>query len=164
MFTTNSFNNCNSFALSQKIPLFGEIFDGVLTVFWWYYFQDKNYGHLFLAAPFSSSKLLVDFSLNVSFTASKHFTELLKYSCFFFMFEKTNCGTQPAFTCLKLTIEILEQRCEICSKLAIKTSKRRQWGCFSVFIVNFEDISSLCSSVFIVNFKHIIAGWEAIWL
>ena len=164
MFTTNLFNNCNSFALLQKIPLFGEIFDGILTVFWWYYFQDKNYGHLFLAGPFSLSKLLVDFGLNVSFTASKYFTELLKHSCFFFMFEKTNYGTQPAFTCSKLTKEILEQRCEICSKLTIKTSKRSQWGCFGVFIVNFKHISPLCSSVSIVNFEHIIASWKAIWL
>ena len=61
-------------------------------------------------------------------------------------------SSQPAFTCSKLTIETLEQRCEICSKLTIKTPKR-------VFIVNFEHISHLYSSVSIVNFEHVIAGW-----
>ena len=58
--------------------------------------------------------------------------------------------TQPAFTCSKLTIETLEQRCEICSKLTIKTPN----------IFNFEHISHLCSSVSIVSFEHVIAGWE----
>ena len=62
---------------------------------------------------------------------------------------------QPAFTCSKLTIETLEQRCEICSKLPMKTTKS-----FGVFIVNFEHISHLCSSVSIANFEHVIAGWE----
>ena len=65
--------------------------------------------------------------------------------------------TQPAFTCSKLTIETLIQRCEICSKLTIKTPKRR-WRRFGFFI-NFEHISHLCSSVSIVNFEHVIAGW-----
>ena len=51
--------------------------------------------------------------------------------------------TQLAFTYSKLTIETLEQRCEICSKLK----------------VNFEHISHLCSNVSIVNFEHVIAGW-----
>ena len=37
-------------------------------------------------------------------------------------------STQPAITCSKLTIETLEQRCEICSKLTIKTPKRRHWA------------------------------------
>ena len=32
---------------------------------------------------------------------------------------------QPATTCSKLTIETLEQKCEICSKLTIKPPKRR---------------------------------------
>ena len=59
--------------------------------------------------------------------------------------------TQLAFTCSKLKIETLKQRCEICSKL------RRRFG---VFIVNFEHISHLCYSVSIVNFEHVIAGWE----
>ena len=54
--------------------------------------------------------------------------------------------TQPAFPCSKLTIETLEQSCEICSKLT--------------FIVNSEYISHLCSSVSIVNFEHVIADWE----
>ena len=35
--------------------------------------------------------------------------------------------SQPAFTCSKLTIETLEQKCKICSKLTIKPPKRRQW-------------------------------------
>ena len=35
--------------------------------------------------------------------------------------------TQSAFTCSKLTIEILEIRYEICSKLTIKTPERRHW-------------------------------------
>ena len=56
-------------------------------------------------------------------------------------------------TCTKLTIETLEQRCEICSKLTIKTPKRRHWRRFHVFIVNFEHISHLCFSVSIVNFE-----------
>ena len=58
--------------------------------------------------------------------------------------------SQPTFTCSKLTIKTLEQRCETCSKLAIKTPKRRQWRRFGVFVVNFEHISHLYSSVSIV--------------
>ena len=66
--------------------------------------------------------------------------------------------TQPAFTCSKLAMETLEQRCEICSKLTIKPPKwhRRRFG---GFIVNFEHISHLCSGVSIANFKHVIASW-----
>ena len=63
-------------------------------------------------------------------------------------------------TCSKLTIETLEQGCEICSKLTIKTPKRRHWRRFGVFTVNFEHISHLCSSVSIVNFEHVNAGWK----
>ena len=43
---------------------------------------------------------------------------------------------QPTFTCSKLTIEALEQRCEICSKLTIKVKT-------GVLIANFEHISHL---------------------
>ena len=68
-------------------------------------------------------------------------------------------ASHPAFTCSKLTIERLEQRCEIRSKLTKKPPKRRHYRCFSGFIVNFEHISHLCSSVSIVNFEHVIAGW-----
>ena len=52
---------------------------------------------------------------------------------------------QPAvtFTCLKLTIETLEQGVKICSKLAMKTPERRYWGHYGIFIVNFEHISHL---------------------
>ena len=50
--------------------------------------------------------------------------------------------SQTAITCSKLTIETLEQRCEICSKLTIKTPKRRQWRRFGVFIVNFEQVNA----------------------
>ena len=71
--------------------------------------------------------------------------------------QNTAARTQLAFTCSKLTIETVEQRCEICSKLTIKLPKRRQW--FGGFIVNFEDISHLCSSVPNVNFEHVISGW-----
>ena len=67
--------------------------------------------------------------------------------------------SQPAFTCFNLTIETLEQRCEICSKLIIKPPERRQWRRSGGFIVNFEHISHLCSSVSIVNFEHVVAGW-----
>ena len=67
--------------------------------------------------------------------------------------------TQPAFTYSKLTIETLEQRCEICSKLTMKPPKQRRRRS-GVFIVNFEHISHLCSSVSIFNFEHVIAGWE----
>ena len=66
--------------------------------------------------------------------------------------------TQVAITCSKLTIETLEQRCEICSKLTIKPPKRRHR--FGGFIVNFEHISHLCSTVSIVNFEQVNAGWE----
>ena len=51
-----------------------------------------------------------------------------------------------AFTCSKLTIETLEQRCEISSKLTITTARGCQWRSFAVFIVNFE---------------HVIADWGA---
>ena len=67
-------------------------------------------------------------------------------------------NSQPAFTCSKLTIETLEQRCKICSKLTIKPPKGRQWRRFGGFIVNFEHISHLCSSVSIFNFEHVIAA------
>ena len=50
--------------------------------------------------------------------------------------------TQPAITSSKIAVEILEQRCEICSKLTIKPPKRRQW-----------HVSHLCSSVSIVNLQ-----------
>ena len=70
--------------------------------------------------------------------------------------------SQSAITCSKLTIETLEQRCEICSKLTIKPPKRRQWRRFGGFIVNFEHISQLCSSVSIVNFEQVNAGWDVI--
>ena len=73
-------------------------------------------------------------------------------------------STQPTLTCSELTIETLEQRCEICSKFAITTPKRRQWRPFGVFIVNFEHISHLYSSVSIVNFEHVIAGWEVLYI
>ena len=66
--------------------------------------------------------------------------------------------TQAAITCSKLTIETLEQRCEICSKLTIKPPKRHHR--FGGFIVNFEHISHLCSTVSIVNFEQVNAGWE----
>ena len=56
-------------------------------------------------------------------------------------------------------MDLIEQRCEICSKLTIKPPKQRQWRCFGGFIVNFEHISHLCSSVSIVNFEHVNAGW-----
>ena len=68
--------------------------------------------------------------------------------------------SQPEFTCSKLTIETLEQRCELCSMLTIKTPKRRQWGRVGVFIVNFGHISHLCSSVSIITFEHVISGLD----
>ena len=69
------------------------------------------------------------------------------------------CAPQLAFTCSKLTVETLEQRCEICSELTIKPPKRRQCGRFGGFIVNFEHTSHLCSGVSIVNFEHVNAGY-----
>ena len=63
--------------------------------------------------------------------------------------------TQPAITCPELTIEILEQMCEICSKLTIKPPKRRHWPRFGGFIVDFEYILHLCSNVSIVNFEQV---------
>ena len=71
---------------------------------------------------------------------------------------KKSAPIQPTFTSSKLTIQTLEQRCEICSKLTIEPPKRRQWRCFGGFIVNFEHITRLCSSVSTVKFKHVIAG------
>ena len=65
---------------------------------------------------------------------------------------------QSAITCSKLTIETLEQRCEIWPKLIIKTPKCH-WHRFGVFIVNFEHISHLYSSVSIVNFEQVNTGW-----
>ena len=69
-------------------------------------------------------------------------------------------STQLTFTCSKLTLETLEQWCEICSKFTIKPPKRRQWRRFGDFIVNFEHISHLCSSVSIPAVEHVIAGWD----
>ena len=40
--------------------------------------------------------------------------------------------SQPVITCSKLTIETLEQRCEICSKLTVKTPKRLNILVFSL--------------------------------
>ena len=37
-----------------------------------------------------------------------------------------NISPKPAFTCSKLTIETLQQMCEICSKSTIKLPKRHQ--------------------------------------
>ena len=71
----------------------------------------------------------------------------------------TERDTQSGITCSKLTMETLEQKCEICSQLTIKTPKRRHWRHFGVFIVNFEHISHRCSSVSIVNFEQVNAGW-----
>ena len=52
-------------------------------------------------------------------------------------------ASQPAFTYSKLTIETLEQRCEIYSKLTIEIPERRHWRRSGIFIVNFEHISHL---------------------
>ena len=51
----------------------------------------------------------------------------------------------PTSIYLKLTIETLKNKCEICSKLTIKTPRRL----YTLFIVNFEYIHSfsLCSAV-----------------
>ena len=43
--------------------------------------------------------------------------------------------SQPAITCLNLTLETLEQ--------GVKYVQRRHWRCSGVFIVNFEHISHL---------------------
>ena len=69
--------------------------------------------------------------------------------------------TRSAITCLKLTVETLERRSEICSKLTIKPPKRRHCRRFGGFIINFEHISHLCSRVPIVNFEQVHnASWE----
>ena len=47
--------------------------------------------------------------------------------------------SQPAITCLKLTIETLEQGLKICSKSTMKIPER---PCFSVPIVNFEQVNA----------------------
>ena len=52
--------------------------------------------------------------------------------------------TQPAFTCLKWTIETpTRTMSEICSKLTIKTPERHLWGRCGFFIVDFKHISTL---------------------
>ena len=43
--------------------------------------------------------------------------------------------SQPVITCSKLTIETLEQRCEICSKLTVKTPKRLNILVFSLLYI-----------------------------
>ena len=58
-------------------------------------------------------------------------------------FQSTNLESQSAFTWSKLTIETLENGCEVCSKLTIKTPERRHWHRSSVFIVNYEHILRL---------------------
>ena len=68
--------------------------------------------------------------------------------------------TQSEITSSKLTIETLEQRCEICSKLTTKTPKRRHCRRFGGFIVDFEHISQLCSSISVVNFEQVNDNWE----
>ena len=68
--------------------------------------------------------------------------------------------TQSEITSSKLTIETLEQRCEICSKLTIKTPKQRHCRRFGGFIVDFEHISQLCSSISVVNFEQVNDNWE----
>ena len=50
--------------------------------------------------------------------------------------------TQPAITCLKLTIKTLQQGVK-CFKLTIKTLERRHWCRFVIFIVNLEHLSHL---------------------
>ena len=71
MFTTNLFNNCNRFALLQKMLIFDGIFDGALIEYFFrnyldlVYFQDKYFLFLFLRCPFSLLKLLIDCGLNV---------------------------------------------------------------------------------------------------
>ena len=61
----------------------------------------------------------------------------------------TERDTLSGITCSKLTMETLEQKCEIC-----------HCRHFGVFIVNFEHISHLCSSVSIVNFEQVDGGWD----
>ena len=87
-------------------------------------------------AIFSSLVLL--FFYFVKEVISSFFSSLCSIYCIF----SVTATSQLAFTCSKLTIETVEQGCEIC------------------FIVNFEHISHLCSSVSIVNFEHVIAGWD----
>ena len=98
-----------------------------------------------------------------------HLTTELAWFTYCFMdftrFSQTglNFTSQVAFTCSKLTIETLEQRCEICSKLSIKTTERRRRS--GVFNVNFEHISHLVP-VFLwltLNMK-LLAGLELVTL
>ena len=96
---------------------------------------------------------------NVPFRTSNYILPILAVSKILRCVNDTPKSTQPAFTCSKLTIETLEQRCEIRSKLRIKSPKQRQCRRFGGFVVNFEHISHLCSGDSIVNFEHVIAGW-----
>ena len=52
--------------------------------------------------------------------------------------------TQPVIICSKLTIETLEQKCEICSKSTIT---------LNMFHTFFSKVS-------IINFEQVNAGWD----
>ena len=70
--------------------------------------------------------------------------------------------SQPAITCLKLTIETLEQGV-IRSKLTIKIPKRRQWCRSGIFIVNFEHISHLALVFLLLTLSRLMpSGIELI--
>ena len=65
---------------------------------------------------------------------------------------------QLAFTCLKLTIEALEQGVKYVQSQTVKTPERRQsfWWLYCKLSTYFAT----CSRVSIVNFEHVIAGWD----
>ena len=84
------------------------------------------------------SERLIDVQLVSFFQGIIYFLNLQ----FFFLLRKPG-PTQPATTCSKLTIEILEQGVKICLKLTIRRLERRHWRRSGVFIVNLEHISHL---------------------
>ena len=63
----------------------------------------------------------------------------------------THFGTQPAFTCSKLTIEIFTM------SFVKNFTKIVLFWCLNCY---FRTCFTPCSSVSIVNFEHVIAGWE----
>ena len=105
------------------------------------------------------SEALYDFSKEQNLTPVNNLSMVYMVYLFATYQSVFRRATKPTFTCSKLTIETLEQRCQICSKLTIQPPKRRHRRRFGNVIVNFEHISHLCSTVSIVNFEHVIAGW-----
>ena len=75
MFTTNLFNNCNPFALLQKMLIFDGIFDDVLIVFLpelsgISFFSRQKFCVFVSGVSFQLVEIAIDCGLNVSFNGS----------------------------------------------------------------------------------------------